>query len=286
MSTLFTGYYGKLNIGDDAFCVISDWGARKYWEQKDIRFSGQNLPKGLDGQKLLSSPRKKQFKGQYYFEYLKEGFKKSNIVYAGGSIFHSKIPTISRENIFSLFNKVSSKKLGAIGVSLGPFKEKGDYESIKKYLDLFSFIALRDKSSFEIAKKMNLKADILEAFDLAALLPIVFPISKTSFDYPVLGVSLCYYERFTGGLKSKEENRIERTINCVNTLMKKIPDLRVRFLEFNGDPFFGDFQLLNSAMERMNHKDRISLIRYDSDTYQMWEAISDCSVVLSTRLHA
>lgn len=35
---LFTGYYGQLNTGDDAFVAVADWGARKYWHKNNNKF--------------------------------------------------------------------------------------------------------------------------------------------------------------------------------------------------------------------------------------------------------
>lgn len=31
---LFTGYYGQMNTGDDAFVQVASWGASKYWKKK------------------------------------------------------------------------------------------------------------------------------------------------------------------------------------------------------------------------------------------------------------
>jgi polysaccharide pyruvyl transferase WcaK-like protein len=46
---LFTGYYGQLNTGDDAFVEVAAWGSKKIWNKKDIRFLGvkERLPKIL-----------------------------------------------------------------------------------------------------------------------------------------------------------------------------------------------------------------------------------------------
>ena len=99
MSLIFTGYYGQMNTGDDVFCIISDWAARKYWMQNDIKFFGRNLPPKIDGNKLSSSiTQKKYFKSQYYLEVIIEnGVNGFLIPFQNEYVYKTKIEKLMNE---------------------------------------------------------------------------------------------------------------------------------------------------------------------------------------------
>ena len=91
MSILFIGYYGKMNTGDDIFCVISEWAAKTYWEENNITFLARNLPVDIDNQSLKTSFYfKKHIKGISYIDTFVQGLRNDVIIYSGGSLFHSK----------------------------------------------------------------------------------------------------------------------------------------------------------------------------------------------------
>ena len=123
MSLVFTGYYGQFNTGDDAFCIISDWAARKYWKLDNVKIFGENLPIRLDGSELNSSNYiKRNIKGKFYLELLTQGLLNSKIVYSGGSLFHSEISGFTKDSVFQHYHRLGLLKLAAIGVSIGPYK--------------------------------------------------------------------------------------------------------------------------------------------------------------------
>jgi len=287
MSLLFTGYYGQFNTGDDIFCVISDWAARKFWKQDKVKFLGRNLPMRLDGSALKSGIKKKNYiKGQFYLEVLLQGILNTKIVYSGGSLFHSEVKGFKKDNIFKQYQKKGLIQLGAVGVSLGPYRSTNARNSIKAFLSAFSFLALRDRRSFEDAMEMQLPIQVVEAFDLAALLPLIYPISKIENKDPVLGVSICNYESFVNGDLKKEKNRYKKILGCINRLVKRIPNLQIKILVFNAHPIVGDIDLSNKMKQNIPDKINVERVDYNRNPYHMWRSISQCDAVLSTRLHA
>lgn len=291
MSIIFTGFYGQCNTGDDAFCVVSDWAAKKFWNQKKVKFLGRNLPLDNRGRKLASSiPNEYYFRGQSYIELSIQGLIGSNIIYSGGSLFHSKSLGFTKEAVFKAYHKLNLIKLGAIGVSLGPFKSSSSQSAIRDYLSRFSFLALRDKRSYEEALEMDIDIPIIEAFDLAALLPLIYPQSVDIYekqDDPIIGVSICNYESFTNGDIEQENRRFSKIVTCLNLLGSVGERFRIRILVFNGNPIHGDTELsekLRSSIKDKHHS--VEVIYYNTNPYIMWKSIGECRVVLATRLHA
>src|SRR5690606_1405304 len=106
-------------------------------------------------------------------------------------------------------------KLGAIGVSVGPFKSLGDERSIREYIKQLDFISLRDRRSFEFVRSIdNLSCDPVCAFDLAALLPKIYNynfVRKTA-EKIIIGISVCPYESIGNPKSIKNEHRRNKQI--------------------------------------------------------------------------
>ncbi|MBL3654834.1 polysaccharide pyruvyl transferase family protein [Fulvivirga sediminis] len=288
MSVTFLGYYGQFNTGDDAFCVVSDWGARKFWNESNVKFAGSDLPIGYFGKTVKSTLfTTHQFKGQHHVESLFQPFIGKNVIYAGGSVFHREIDRFTREGIFSNYRKLGLLNLSAIGVSIGPFKNSRDRNSIRNYLSKFSFIALRDERSYEEVIDMNLSTTAVKAFDLAALLPSMYSIQPKQTSQPVLGVSACYYERYTCGDTKKEKARIDKLMGSIELVVKRIPNIRLKIFCFNAHPVFGDNEITDSLVAFFSDKNvDVERIEYNSSPESIWNEIQKCDAVLSTRLHS
>ena len=283
---LFNGYYGHLNTGDDAFIEVSSWGARKYWNIDNNRFLVKNtnmpitqtetagfpftIPKTyLLQQKLLLSNSK-------YF------------ISAGGSTFQS---ALLPNNIKSLAlirkQKGGNLKVGAIGVSIGPFKNLEDEKAIKQYLKHIDFLAVRDESSFDFVKSIDLPYAPINAFDLAALLPEIYGINKPSIirKKKIIGISVCPVESISD-VKNIQKELIRN--NQIVELVKKLDsldDLHFKFLVINGHPLLGDLDLTKKTIEGAKPKS-FEIVHYQKETKVMWDHISSCDFVISSRLHA
>ncbi|UGU14372.1 polysaccharide pyruvyl transferase family protein [Sinomicrobium kalidii] len=289
MSLLFTGYYGRLNTGDDAFCLISDWAAKKYWNVDDVKFHGRNLPFKKDKTKLNKTLiGKEYFKRQEIIELYYQGLLANKIIYSGGSIFHSDIKgPFNKSNVFFHYHKIKKIKLGAVGVSLGPYKSITARESIREYLKHFSFISLRDKDSYEDAIDMNLSIPIIESFDMAAILPKMYPIIKSKKEKIEIGVSICDYQRFIkkGDIKI-DELRFNKMIETIKLLSKRIHNLKINILVFNSHAVNGDYKKSLELQSLISPIVETTITPYSPYTYKMWETVGNCSMILSTRLHA
>lgn len=287
---LFHGYYGYKNTGDDAFIEVAAWGARKYWNNTKNKFLAQNIPVVQNQAKCLG---KSCFKGHSLLQKITEIMTANAFVCAGGSTFHSQINKMNPKFIAFKKKRLLPKfKLGAIGVSLGPYKSTAAEKENIKLLRCFDFLALRDNFSYEMAKCYSLPYEPVEAFDLAALLPQVYsPLSskKTRKQKKILGISVCNYESFlANGDIGNEKRRNKQIEDLLIKIAQVDEDMVFRFFIFNGNLTVGDKSItMNLAHKlRLIRPNNVEVIDYETETYHTWMKIKECKLVLATRLHA
>lgn len=286
---LFAGYYGQSNTGDDAFCAVSAWGARNYWHVENIQFLCRRIPKLTVVAKSALFARS-FFRGQGLMELLAHLAQRPTVIFAGGSVFHKEVAILSYTGLIKQSKRLRLTKLGGIGVSLGPYRTKNAYNTIKAFLSTFSFLVLRDHRSYEEACSMDLPYKPVEGFDLAALLPDLYGPAKcvekiNDATNPVLGVSVCHYERYVRGEISSEKRREEQIIETLKMVSKSLR-LTIRFLVFNGHTKYGDRELTERIAGTLADYADIEIVPYSQDPVTMWHRIGECDAVLATRLHA
>ena len=288
-SVLFGGYYCYSNTGDDAFCAISAWGARHYWKAEKILFLCEQLP-------VLPVPARavlaehKRFPGQRLIQSVAALAKKPIIIFAGGSVFHKEVNIFESQSLVGKCQRIWPSIVGAIGVSLGPFRSSQARKRVEKFLSRFSFLILRDHRSYEEACSMNLPFEPVEGFDLAALLPELYGLAKRSDNSdsdkpPILGVSICHYERYVGGDVSNEERREKRIAETLKIVSQNIP-VTIRFLVFNGSELYGETKLTEKIAALIGNYAKTEIIPYSPAPAVMWRKMGECRGVLATRLHA
>lgn len=283
---LFTGYYGYCNTGDDCFCVVAGWGAKKYWATDKIRFVSNSLPPmpvEADSSCIINQ---RLFGGQRLLEKLYWEATTPVMVYAGGSTFYRKAGGLRK--LIKGVQYVRHTQLGAIGVSLGPFQSEQDRRDVQEYLKRFSFLALRDKRSYDEACSMKLPYEPVEAFDLAALLPDIYGsarnqvVSKRSI--PVLGIALCNV-KVRSGENSLQENERENRIFEVLMNISKTLKVKFRFFVFNGNCLSGDYGITEKFVHSLKELSDVEIFPYSHDPESVWHGIGQCDAFFSVRLH-
>lgn len=284
---LFTGYYGQLNTGDDAFIEVASWGADKYWKKNKNIFLAKeaNLP---DTSKIIrgypfSIPKTYSLQSEILLR------STNYLISAGGSTIHSELPA---NNIKSLAVERKKRgtplKIGGIGVSIGPFKSLNDEKATVEYLKNIDFLAVRDQASFDFVSTLNLPYQTINAFDLAALLPDIYGLNKietTISSKKAIGISVCPYESIIS--QDNIENEHRRNSNIVELLQHLDIDnnIHMKFFVINGNPRVGDLKLTLETIERVAPKS-FEIIHYTKKTRTVWNEIKSCDFVISTRLHA
>lgn len=288
---LFEGYYGHQNSGDDAFIEVAAWGAKKYWYANNMTFIAENLP---NIQTKVNFIGKQIYKGHNKLKLINSILQSKTFVSAGGSTFHSTLQRMEPKQL-AFFKKknIRNFKLGAIGVSLGPYKSKEAESENIEFLKHFDFLTLRDNFSYNLALSYKLPYNPIEAFDLAALLPEIYnnnnnnPIKNTYSK--ILGICICNYESYIKNGNIKNEERRNKTIL---ELLKRISQIdtnvRFRFFVFNGNSTVGDEKLTNMMARELIRIGmlNVEIIPYNPNVFETWIKIKECSIVISSRLHA
>ncbi|WP_312789816.1 polysaccharide pyruvyl transferase family protein [Sphingobacterium sp.] len=281
----FTGYYGQLNTGDDAFVEVASWGANKFWNKKNLRFSAvsQRLPRVKTSIKgyPFSIPKTYNFQQSLLLN------NTDYLISAGGSTFQNKIKSGSLKAKAMLLQEKNKLKIGAIGVSVGPFKSKAEENDNIEYLKRMSFLAVRDQRSYDYVKTLDLPYEPIEAFDLAALLPQIYGIpDRILQDRKVIGVSLCNYERYINGDTANETRRNKEISQLLKALDDRFENVIFKFFIINGNSERGDLELTRETIQNVAFKNEVQIENYDTKTIAVWNSIASCDFVLTTRLHA
>lgn len=283
---VFEGYYGYMNSGDDSFMEVAAWGANRYWNVSKSVFLSETLPKIITHSRAIG---KNAFPGHGFIKNILSISTADAFVSAGGSVFHSEINSSNIKKIFLLKKKIKKVKIGAIGVSIGPFKSKKAEKDNIELFKYFDFLALRDGLSYNMATSFNLPYQPVNAFDLAALLPKIYDYPKKSKERPqkIIGVSLCNYEEYINGNILNQNRRNVNVINLLKTIASIDPTITFRFFIFNGHPIFGDKLITQQAITLLKDcTSNIEIINYNDNVSTTWGNISTCSFVIAMRLHA
>jgi polysaccharide pyruvyl transferase WcaK-like protein len=285
---IFTGFYGQKNTGDDAFVEVASWGARNFWHKNNNRFLAKknmlphtivpargypfsiNKTYGLQAELLINNT--------------------NALIFAGGSTIHSKLDddnirmkALRRKQVKGL------PKIGAIGVSIGPFKSIEDELAVNSYLNGMDFLAVRDQASFDYVNSINLPYRPINAFDLAALLPDIYNYDKEIRSLErkkVIGISVCPYETVQKGLDhGNEKKRNDMYLELLKEIEKLDDNVHFRFYVINGNDKIGDRKLTFEMISKLSLKS-YEVIEYSKKTQLIWRSIADCDFIISTRLHA
>ncbi|ENX17024.1 hypothetical protein F894_00156 [Acinetobacter sp. CIP 51.11] len=285
---LFTGYYGQLNAGDDAFIEVTSWGAKKYWNKNENIFLAKesNLP--ITTNKIrgypLTIPKTYRFQNRFLLA------STNYLISSGGSTLHHELlkNDIKRIAVESKIKGSNKIKIGGIGVSIGPFRSIKDEKAIIEYLKNIDFLAVRDQASFDYVQNLDLPYNVVNAFDLAALLPEIYDFSEKRNKIngkKVIGVSVCPVESITNLNNLNQENKRNSNINELLKTIDKNENVHFKFFIINGHSVFGDLELTKKTIESVNPLS-YEIVYYTRDTRRIWNEISDCDFIISTRLHA
>lgn len=284
MKIIYEGYYGFKNAGDDAFVEVAAWGGKKYWDCSNNYFFGKSLPKTMTPIKSLKM--KPNFKGMDRMRMLYSLIGTDYFISAGGSTF-TEVPFHSNKILAKHFSVHTNLRLGAIGVSIGPFENLLVEKKVGAYLKSLKFLTLRDKISYDYAVNLHLPYKPVQAFDLAALLPQIYnfnKIKKESTNKKIVGVSICNYERYRGKPLHKERKRFHFFQELLVSLSEN-PQIHFKVFIFNAHPKVGDSQVTENLIEKLPEK-RLTIIPYQQEIKKTWMDVASCDCMISTRMHA
>jgi polysaccharide pyruvyl transferase WcaK-like protein len=285
---LYSGFYGFKNTGDDVFLEVTSWASKFLLNTTDVTFLTSNLPiLNYNDSKHLS---KSLFPGHNRIQSFNKLLTADYFISAGGSVFmnhhYHSIKEVAEYTKLFFNNKL---KTGAIGVSIGPFKNISNENKVIKYLKKINFLSTRDKRSFDYVSSLNLPYTPIDSFDLAALLPLIYPSSIKPNIYSskkIIGISVCNVESLNDPKNIHIEiKRNKMFIDLINILNKNSNgDVIFRFFILNGNEFIGDKNLSEYIIKVTNIKN-YEIINYQNNVFSTWRYISECDFMISIRLH-
>ncbi|WP_016957055.1 polysaccharide pyruvyl transferase family protein [Catenovulum agarivorans] len=287
MKVTFSGFYGMSNTGDDCFCKIAEWGAKHYWNADTSYFFSKKIPQLSPSSKPILKQLPHHRLG-FINKFLADNhFKKNNhLVFAGGSIFHGKEwweMDYAKQNLdrFKL-------KVGAIGVSVGPFDSVNHEKKVIEFMKNMSFISVRDQKSYDIVKSYNLDLPCINSFDLAALLPRVEPCTTSDGNSSevTIGLALCSFNAKSAQAHHDNQSRLELLASAINRLnILRNNQLKTKLFVFHGHEAQGDLATNKMLANLLDPSVKYEICHYHRDPMDMWHQIGSCDAVLSFRLH-
>ncbi|RAS84340.1 hypothetical protein A3863_24375 [Priestia endophytica] len=283
---LLRGYYGYKNSGDDAlfYAIVEKMNRMSKVHFNVLSKDELYYPKENSGNLIFNYPSLKN---------ILSGIISSDIlIFGGGSQLQDygkirlQLSLLKTYMIVSL-TKLLKKDVIYLGVSIGPLETRLGKIIGKKILSKSNYIVVRDQSSYNHLKKMNLKdEDIKLAPDLAISLIDIIPVKHISKDNKklVIGVNLLPFFSAIKGDKEKELELIENISTSINIVSKEYPNVEIRFFSFQEDEEINDYHLLN-LLEKMVDIE-IKMRRYQSNPLSLMEELSECDRFIGMRLHS
>jgi polysaccharide pyruvyl transferase WcaK-like protein len=295
MKITLNGYYGFANYGDELFNLTTILAARRWWSAHRVDILGPPVP-GIEADYRVPA----WFPGALYTAPGIFGktsrlaflagvmLRRDLLLYAGGS-------TLSYGSIMKKIQRVAAErnftKFAAIGVSIGPFADAADEAEAARFLRKFSYFSVRDRKSVELLEKMQVPVKPLLSRDLVGALPLLLPAQSAppqagaTQAAPVLGVSVCHFERLMGGDTAVEDRRNAALFEGVARFAKRA-GVRVRIFSLNSHPRWGDEAFSRELQIRLRQQGTdAELISAKDNLLGCWHGLAACTAVLSVRLH-
>ncbi|MEJ6496945.1 polysaccharide pyruvyl transferase family protein [Pseudoalteromonas lipolytica] len=281
-ATIF-GYHGMENFGDDFFLdyilkYCNSIGINEAYVTARKGSISKSVDKSIGVNVTAILPRARVLRGYDKWLLLFLYALKSDVLFfCAGSIF-----TILPERLFLIIIKMikflkPSVKIIAVGVSVGPFKDKDSEKAVVEALSLFNLVIVRDKKSLKYSIQTNVKF----FNDLAFTHP-----PKLNLRKEVIGVALNPYASILN--KSDlhiEFERNDKIASCIINSATKYKAIRI-FITCDANTY-GDKVLSQDLASKLLDKGiNVEVIAYDGNLHQFEKHLSGVNKLIASRLHA
>lgn len=284
----FTGYYGMTNFGDDLFGLICVAGASRYWNVEARLASPQlgDIPSTMPRWVTAASYGAHNALGSLlrFANFCYSLAASDLLVLGGGSVIHSR--GSYRQQLMKLAATVGDLRLGAVGISVGPFDRASDVSKYRDFLTRFQYISVRDRRSYLLAQEMGLGRHVFLDGDLAGLIPHLFGPIVVNRKKNLLGVALCNYRASEGYPAPDPKNLVRSLFEAICDIAKDA-QIEVQIFSLNGHPAVGDASAsleLHQMLVNAGIDANVSFYRGD-EPLKVVHQIGRCAAFVSARLH-
>lgn len=277
------GYYGMQNTGDDALLAATISGVKSFFGHKRILVSSNanavSFDSSIEVSHLRSTPR---FPGQNRLIHYANAIRSEQVVFGGGSVLHSARDLDLKRHLISL---TANKKGYALGVGIETFKTPQDEKACIRFLNACEVVATRDNASFDLAKTIAPRANVVEAFDLAPMIAANHSLISSKKRSGV-AINLCPLVTDAMGTRDKasEQNLIEALAQAIQHLWFQTNE-PVTLISFNGHSVHGDDSLLVRLEHAIGHRVPVRFVAYDPNPFNALSLMKEFKVVIGMRLH-
>jgi polysaccharide pyruvyl transferase WcaK-like protein len=176
------------------------------------------------------------------------------------------------------------------GLGLGPLQTREGITKAKAMLEMADLVEVRDSTSRELCKKINVSSTVIQSFDPAILIPELFPCQlrqqgQRGVDIPTIGVSLSGSPGTIANGAIKQESKIENLVEAIKNVARLHP-LRIAGVEICGDDIHGDKNIIENLLNKVEHFCETQFIPYCPDPAEMMSRLSLLDGMIAERLHA
>ncbi len=291
----FTGYYGMRNFGDDLFGVLCAAAARRYWDADPLL-----VGPGLDGVQAratwpamlpsaLYGSSGALGKAARVMGFVR-GLRASDVLVMGGGSVITARESFRKPMMLSAMRR-GRLQLAALGVSVGPFPDAASEASAAAFVRQFSYLSVRDRRSYELARRMGLETIAHHGRDLAGLLRDVRPLSSRSLasddrSVPRIGIAPCRYDVRSDHPAPTPTQWHDAVVHAVARMAARTP-LQVEVFSLNAHAQHGDEALAAQLQHRLRERGVVTRLHAygGGDPLATVDAIAQCDAFISARLH-
>lgn len=293
------GWNGKRNVGDDAMTSVMIAAVKQQFQNAEFKVLAdedalaiytdeKNERMWIGGMRHLNRLSAVPKVGTYFnLKVFPKWFTSQPfdcLLIGGGSIIHRVRNT---EKLDLIINRVKAKndsvRIGAVCVSVGPFKSDIEKSKAQFLLEKLNFLIVRDLRSYNLLEEMGIQTDYHYAPDLALSLPTYRKVNYvTSVDNEkVVGVSLRI------GYFTKK--RKEYIISCIEYLIDEYGFNKVKIFNFCDLEGQRDHDCSIELIDYLKEKHidtLLEIIDYSFNPVDFYQQIDTCDFMLCMRLHA
>ena len=292
-TAVLVGYHGYKNLGDDIFRTILMKWMSSILNVKACAVSARN--ESIEGSifgldiTTFDSPIKR-ISRLIWIPIFFKSLKSNYLIFSAGSIFTIQpffIMYITLKLLRLLRGK--SLKIMAVGVSIGPFKNKVDKYWCLKSLAQMDQITLRDKKSKSILDDSNIGVPYILSYDLALCWQNMFhdqSIIPTK-EEGLIGLALTSrgFGDCDGEKHSKNCNSI---MSAISSTLEEHDNVKLRIFNICNHSVDGDADICRHIRDNLASLGyNADIVVYDGDNIDKYlSSIYECSLLIASRMHA
>jgi polysaccharide pyruvyl transferase WcaK-like protein len=290
-----SGWYGYNNSGDDALLTVISNSIMKVAPNAKVMIqtpSSGRLPP-LSPSVIVRHPRH-WFKGHTFLSKVFAALRSDVLVFGGGSTM-ADVNEARRRGLACKYYICRAAKLRGIPIvfsalGLGPLETQEGIAKARMMLEMADLVEVRDSTSYELCKKMNISSPVIHGFDPAVLIPELFahrlrPKGRRRDDVLTVGISLSGSPGTVANREVKQGSKIQNLVDAIKNVASLHP-LRIAGVEICGDDMHGDKYLIENLLNKLEHVCEVEFISYCPDPAEMMGRLSLLDGMIAERLHA